>query len=856
MASATSRTTGFASCSSAESSISTHYDPRRNPVGGATILLTDPNRSLNYFSQSSADGSYSILDIQAGTYTLAVVAEGFQVVVQTNLTISKPTTLNKLVPASSATLVGQLVDSSNNPYAFGNVNVFDASGQWIGGKQTAIDGSFAITTASGSSVTIVASAQAGLPVRTTLASVQNGTNNVGNITVSQVAIAEEGTLPVPASLTSNQPADGPSPQNDVGDPKLQELQTLHDRFNQTLNNSINFAQKPLPPNPLPCDVGNITDQYNLDLYRRWLNSTGIVTTDANQLQPLLNRFQTDINAASEAGFQMQSATADALAKGWAVYLDVDLQLGVIVALSEFFPPLRPVAAFLAGFVIQWVTFANNQGRVTVDDAPGIISSIGDFIAIFNEKLGNRFSWSWQIAGIGLEFANWGLEKNIASMDEDAYNQALKKAYADLPVAQAAANQLQSDYNNMMDLQQQPYLGFSSSDCPQPDPPPLPCNNCDTNKVPVPGPSDPNAKMGPAGFGSLGWVAGNSLLPYSIEFENSTNATAPAQQVNVSDFLSTNLDWNTFELSGIGFGNRNIPIPPSSDYFETNFLMTYSGVTFDVKIDAGIDYATGEVFADFYFLDPITQLPPAVNIGFLPPEDGTGRGMGYVSYFVSQKPNLPTGTQITNIAYIQFDENPVIATDQANDEDPSQGVDTNKMAIVTIDSTPPVSSVSSLPAIETNTNFTVCWSGTDVGSGIVSYDIYVSANSGPWTSWLASATSTCATFNGQNSNSYAFYSVAHDGVGNVEPRHLAADATTTIQAIIITSPPSLTIALNGHKVVLAWPMNAGNYVLQTRTNLALQSSWSAVTNTPSVTGSSDSVTLPITNTGQFFRLQSR
>jgi hypothetical protein len=192
----------------------------------------------------------------------------------------------------------------------------------------------------------------------------------------------------------------------------------------------------------------------------------------------------------------------------------------------------------------------------------------------------------------------------------------------------------------------------------------------------------------------------------------------------------------------------------------------------------------------------------------------------------------------------------------NDNDPSQGIDTNKQAIVTIDNIAPVSSVSGLPAIETNTNFSVCWSGTDVGSGIVSYDIYVSTNSGPWTVWLGGATTPCATFNGQNGNSYGFYSLAHDGAGNVEPRHFAADATTTIQAIIISSPPSLTIVLTGHQVVLAWPTNAGNYVLQTTTNLAFQPNWNTVTNTPSVIGSLDAITLPIINTGQFFRLQSQ
>jgi len=76
----------------------------------------------------------------------------------------------------------------------------------------------------------------------------------------------------------------------------------------------------------------------------------------------------------------------------------------------------------------------------------------------------------------------------------------------------------------------------------------------------------------------------------------------------------------------------------------------------------------------------------------------------------------------------------------------------------------------------------------------------------------------ATFNGQKGNSYGFYSMAHDGAGNVEVRHLAAEATTAIQAGIISSPPSIAIALTDHQVVLSWPTNAGDYVLQTTTNL--------------------------------------
>jgi len=604
--------------------------------------------------------------------------------------ISQPTVLNDGLVVSSATLIGRLVNASGNPYPLGNVTVFDAGGQWIGGAQSAVDGLFIVTTAFGSNVTIAASAQAGLPFTTTLTSVQNGTNNLGSITVSDVAVAETGALSgnqLGAPAASHQPC-GASPQDDVGDdPQLQELQTLHDRFNLLLNDSANVAQKPLPPNPPPCDVGNVTEQYDLDLYRRWLNSTGLITTDANRLQPLLSQFQIDINAASQAGFQMQSATASAQAQGTAIFLGVDLQLGVVVILSRVDPQLKEVAAFLGGFLIEWGTIEINQ-EVTVDDAPELISLMGDFIAIYNRSLGNVISAPFQITGIGLEFSEWGLKLNVAYQAEDAYKQVLQKATADLPAVLAVANQLQNDYNNMDDLQQQPYVGFDPSDCPQPTSPVTNCVTCDRiTSTPVAS-QDPNGKIGPAGYGAANWVEADTTFPYTIDFENSTNATAPAQIVNISDPLSTNFDWTTFQLAEIGFGDQFISIPPNSLFFATNIAMSYEGFSFVVQMQAGINLGTGRVFANFNSIDPVTELAPPVNIGFLPPEDGTGRGAGHVTFFIQPQPNLPTGTQITNVAFIQFDENPIIATDQLNDDDPSEGIDTNKQAIVTIDNSTP------------------------------------------------------------------------------------------------------------------------------------------------------------------------
>ena len=74
----------------------------------------------------------------------------------------------------------------------------------------------------------------------------------------------------------------------------------------------------------------------------------------------------------------------------------------------------------------------------------------------------------------------------------------------------------------------------------------------------------------------------------------------------------------------------------------------------MDVQAGIDPRPGTVYATFQSIDPNTDLPPDVLTGFLPPEDGTGRGEGYISYTIQPKAGLPTGTQITNVALVSFD----------------------------------------------------------------------------------------------------------------------------------------------------------------------------------------------------------
>jgi hypothetical protein len=280
------------------------------------------------------------------------------------------------------------------------------------------------------------------------------------------------------------------------------------------------------------------------------------------------------------------------------------------------------------------------------------------------------------------------------------------------------------------------------------------------------------------------MASGQTLAYRIDFENLESATAPAQVVNVSDPLSADLDWATFELTEIGFGDVLIVVPEDQrQSFEAVVPYSFNDVDFEVHVEAGIDADTGEAFAYFYTIDPETELPPSVDIGFLPPEDGTGRGMGHFSFLIQHETGLVSGTEIRNVATIQFDFGLTVATNQVDPLDASQGTDPNKEAMVTIDTGPPTSHVLPLPEVTTTNMFEVAWTGEDDagGAGVRDYAIYVSTDDGPFEVWLANTSETSGMFTGGDGSTYKFYSVAIDNVGHQEAAPDEADAYTTVSA---------------------------------------------------------------------------
>ena len=89
----------------------------------------------------------------------------------------------------------------------------------------------------------------------------------------------------------------------------------------------------------------------------------------------------------------------------------------------------------------------------------------------------------------------------------------------------------------------------------------------------------------------------------------------------------------------------------------------------------------------------------------------------------------------------------------------------------------------MPATETSTSFTVSWSGQHDdtgGSGIASYNVYVSDNGGSFQPWLTGTTDTSATYTGQSGHTYGFYSVATDNVGHQETKSAVAETTTLVE----------------------------------------------------------------------------
>jgi hypothetical protein len=87
---------------------------------------------------------------------------------------------------------------------------------------------------------------------------------------------------------------------------------------------------------------------------------------------------------------------------------------------------------------------------------------------------------------------------------------------------------------------------------------------------------------------------------------------------------------------------------------------------------------------------------------------------------------------------------------------------------------------------------------------------------------------------------------------------STNAQVLIQnCVFMLSPaPSLQAGIVGNRVVLSWQLSAADFVLETTSNLLAVSSWSAITNVPSISNLRNTVTQEISGQAGFYRLTKR
>ena len=302
--------------------------------------------------------------------------------------------------------------------------------------------------------------------------------------------------------------------------------------------------------------------------------------------------------------------------------------------------------------------------------------------------------------------------------------------------------------------------------------------------------DPNDISGPGGAGDAHFIPAGQILPYTIEFENQASETASAAVVTITQQLDSDLDLSTFQLTGFGFGGQTFSIDGDHSSYSTRLdLRTTQGIFLDVSAD--LNLATGLLTWSFTSIDPATgDVPADPNLGFLPPDANGVEGTGFVSYAVQPKATAPTGAVIDAQASVVFDTNAPILT---------------PAIFNTVDAAAPTAHVTALPA-QSGPDFTVQWSGSDDlnGSGIASYDVFVSEDHGAYAPLLLDTTKTAMAFTGEVGHSYQFFATAIDFAGNEQPAPLAMpDASVTIvpatELTVDALHPLSFLDQNGQKV---------------------------------------------------------
>jgi len=286
--------------------------------------------------------------------------------------------------------------------------------------------------------------------------------------------------------------------------------------------------------------------------------------------------------------------------------------------------------------------------------------------------------------------------------------------------------------------------------------------------------DPNEILGTSGYGEQNYIAQRNHLNYTVYCENDPEeATAPAQEIEIINMVDlTKFNPDDFSFGTFTFRDITIEATPGVTEFSHDVDMRTKGEDIIVRIQGTFNKTTGEVRCYMIAYDPVTMdLTENPYLGILYPNIAPPEGDANFTYRIGLRQDLPDGTVIENQALIYFDLNEPIATN---------------VFVNTLDLSKPVSSMSAVYQVENDTVVTLSWSGSDTGSGVDGYSVYVSENDGEFLLWLYNVTETTAEFTGKLDSVYRFYVIATDNVGNREEQKQQAELTVTLSKTNVQS----------------------------------------------------------------------
>ena len=275
--------------------------------------------------------------------------------------------------------------------------------------------------------------------------------------------------------------------------------------------------------------------------------------------------------------------------------------------------------------------------------------------------------------------------------------------------------------------------------------------------------DPNDKTGPLGSGAQRFIQPNKIIPYIIRCENAEDASAAAQTVRIVDIIDQSVfDLSTFQLGFISIRDSIIAVPSGLKHFETDVDLRPSN-NIIARVTADLNMATGTATWIFKSIDPLTLLETENPFaGFLPANINKPEGEAGVMFTIKTLPSISNNADIRNKASIYFDTNdPILTNEWFN----------------TSDIIKPISQMSA--AMHDNLTINLSWSGSDVGSGVKSYAIYYSKNGQPFEILKNYVVGTTYSFDGELDQSYSFFTIATDNVGNIEDMKTVGDSQITL-----------------------------------------------------------------------------